>query len=132
MTAEVLKRAFEPFFTTRKSARGTGPRPQHVYGFIRQSNGFVEIRSEAGRGTAISLYLPRSDPAAVAAVPEHRRVLAKGSERILVVEDEDSVRAIVGEQLASLGYRVTLAGNADEALERLRAGRFDPCPDRAL
>ncbi|CAN5921251.1 hypothetical protein BH11PSE3_BH11PSE3_02610 [soil metagenome] len=124
MAADVVKRAFEPFFTTKEVGKGTGLGLSMVYGFIRQSNGYVELKSEIGRGTAARLYFPRSE-AATASAPQRRRALPKGSERVLVVEDEESVRAIVGEQVASLGYQVTLAGNAEEALERLRGDRFD-------
>ena len=125
MPADVLKRVFEPFFTTKEVGKGTGLGLSMVYGFIRQSNGHIEIKSEVGEGTTVSMYFPRTDPAVASAVPTRRRALQRGSERILVVEDEDEVRAIVGEQLGSLGYNVKLASNADQALELLRGNGFD-------
>jgi nitrogen-specific signal transduction histidine kinase/CheY-like chemotaxis protein len=125
MPAETVRRVFEPFFTTKEVGKGTGLGLSMVYGFIRQSNGHIEIKSEVGRGTTVSLYFPRSDPATMATAPARRLVLPRGSERILVVEDEEAVRAIVGEQLGSLGYAVKLASNADDALELLRDYSFD-------
>jgi NO-binding membrane sensor protein with MHYT domain/nitrogen-specific signal transduction histidine kinase/CheY-like chemotaxis protein len=126
MPADVLRRVFEPFYTTKEVGKGTGLGLSMVYGFIRQSNGHIEIKSQVGQGTTVSMYFPRSDPAvAAAAAPARRRAMPRGNERILVVEDEDAVRAIVGEQLGSLGYAVKLAGNADQALELLRDNDFD-------
>ena len=125
MPPETARRVFEPFFTTKEVGKGTGLGLSMVYGFIRQSNGHVEIKSEVGRGTTVSLYFPRSDPAMIPTAPARRRALPRGSERILVVEDEEAVRAIVGEQLGSLGYAVKLASNADDALELLRNYSFD-------
>src|SRR5258708_21715197 len=125
MAADVLRRVFEPFFTTKEVGKGTGLGLSMVYGFIRQSNGHIEVKSEVGQGTTVVMYFPRSDPAVAAAAPARRRALPRGSERILVVEDEDAVRAIVGEQLGSLGYDVKLASNADQALALLRDNNFD-------
>ena len=125
MPPEVLARVFEPFFTTKDVGKGTGLGLSMVYGFVKQSKGHVEIDSAVGRGTAIRLYLPRStqDEKVRAARPEVR--LARGTERILVVEDEDDVRAIVVEQLASLGYTVAQAANGPEGLTALRGAAFD-------
>jgi CheY-like chemotaxis protein len=96
-----------------------------VYGFIRQSNGHIKIYSEVGHGTTVRMYFPRSDPAGATATPVARRATPGGNERILVVEDEDAVRDIVGEQLRGLGYDVQLAGDAEQALALLRVHRFD-------
>jgi CheY-like chemotaxis protein len=125
MPADVRRRAFEPFFTTKEVGKGTGLGLSMVYGFIRQSNGHIEITSEIGRGTTVRMYFPRSDPATAAAPAPRRQAMPRGSERILVVEDEKAVRAIVGEQLGSLGYDVKLAKDADQALEFLKAHPFD-------
>ncbi len=125
MPPEVLRRVFEPFFTTKEVGKGTGLGLSMVYGFIRQSNGHIEVKSDVGRGTTVMMYFRRSDPVVAAAAPQRRRAMPRGSERILVVEDEDAVRDIVGEQLGSLGYDVKLASNADQALELLRANIFD-------
>ena len=125
MPPDVLARVFEPFFTTKEVGKGTGLGLSMVYGFIKQSKGHIEIDSAVGRGTAIRLHLPRStrgEPVR-AARPEVR--LARGTERILVVEDEEDVRAIVAEQLASLGYTVAEAGSGPEGLAALRDAAFD-------
>jgi NO-binding membrane sensor protein with MHYT domain/nitrogen-specific signal transduction histidine kinase/CheY-like chemotaxis protein len=124
MTPEVAKRAFEPFFTTKEVGKGTGLGLSMVYGFIRQSNGHIKIYSEVGQGTSVKMYFPRSEAAVPATVSSRRKVMAGGTEHILVVEDEEAVRAIVGEQLRSLGYEVKLAADADEALDQLRLHRF--------
>jgi CheY-like chemotaxis protein len=125
ISPENLARVFEPFFTTKEVGKGTGLGLSMVYGFIRQSNGHVAINSKVGQGTTVAMYFPRSEPATAAATSSRRKALPGGSERILVVEDEEAVRAVIGEQLQSLGYRVEQAGNAEQALERLSAGRFD-------
>jgi len=125
MTPEVAKRAFEPFFTTKEVGKGTGLGLSMVYGFIRQSNGHVKIYSEIGQGTSVKMYFLRSEAPAPAAAASRRKALAGGTEHILVVEDEEAVRTIVGEQLRSLGYVVKLAADADEALALLRLHRFD-------
>src|SRR5439155_21905733 len=78
-----------------------------------------------GHGTSVKMYFPRSAAAAPAPVPVRSKAPAGGNERILVVEDEEAVRAIVGEQLRSLGYDVKMAGNAEQALGLLRTHRFD-------
>jgi CheY-like chemotaxis protein len=125
MPPDIRRRAFEPFFTTKEVGKGTGLGLSMVYGFIRQSNGHIDIASETGRGTTVRMFFPRADPAE-AAVPEPRKqAMPRGTERILVVEDEKAVRAIVGEQLGSLGYDVKIARDADQALELLAAHRFD-------
>jgi NO-binding membrane sensor protein with MHYT domain/nitrogen-specific signal transduction histidine kinase/CheY-like chemotaxis protein len=125
MPPDVLKRVFEPFFTTKATGKGTGLGLSMVYGFIRQSKGHVVITSEVGRGTTVSLYFRRGAALVAAAAPSRRQALPGGSESILVVEDEESVRKIVTEQLRSLGYSVRHASNADQALDCLRAARFD-------
>lgn len=121
MTAEVAGRAFEPFFTTKEVGKGTGLGLSMVYGFARQSGGSMEIRSEPGRGTVVRLYFPRvgapqPDDAALTA----RMAAPAGSETILVVEDDDMVRAYVERQLKELGYRVIVARDGRAALEILR------------
>ena len=125
MPPDVVKRAFEPFFTTKPVGKGTGLGLSMVYGFIRQSNGHIKIYSEVGEGTTVKMYFPRSGALASASAPARDKPLIGGTERILVVEDEETVRAIVGEQLRGLGYDVQLAGDADQALALLRSHRFD-------
>ena len=125
MPSDIMKRAFEPFFTTKEVGKGTGLGLSMVYGFIRQSNGHIKIYSEEGHGTSVKMHFPRSAAVVPAPTPVRSKPPAGGSERILVVEDEEAVRAIVGEQLHSLGYDVKLAGHAEEALALLRLHQFD-------
>jgi len=125
MPPDVVKRAFEPFFTTKPVGKGSGLGLSMVYGFIRQSNGHIKIYSEVGQGTAVKMYFPRSGPLAATVGTARLESPPGGNERILVVEDEGAVRAIVGEQLRGLGYQVWLAGDAEQALALLRARKFD-------
>ncbi|MBP6767989.1 MAG: response regulator [Reyranella sp.] len=121
MTQEVLSRAFEPFFTTKEVGKGTGLGLSMVYGFVKQSKGHVAIYSEPGHGTVVTLYLPRADREQAKVVTRELHVPC-GTERVLVVEDEDQVRAIVVGQLSSLGDAVTEASNGKIALGKLKAG----------
>ncbi len=129
MTQEVLSRAFEPFFTTKEVGKGTGLGLSMVYGFAKQSKGHVAIYSEFGHGTVVTLYLPRADRQDTEKPMIQDLHVPRGTERVLVVEDEDQVRAIVVGQLSSLGYRVIEASNGEVALEKLRA---DPAVDLLL
>jgi two-component system, NtrC family, sensor kinase len=120
MPKDVIERAFEPFFTTKESGQGTGLGLSQVYGFVKQSGGHVKIYSEAGEGTTIKIYLPRffgkaSATEENAAAPSRSR----SGESVLVVEDDTDVRDYVVETLASLGYKVFEAGEAEIALRLL-------------
>ncbi len=125
MTPEVIERAFEPFFTTKPVGQGTGLGLSMLYGFIRQSRGHVRIFSEVGRGTTFRLYLPRGgrraeDVAAVARALAPSRVGA--GERVLVVEDEPAVRALIIETLTDLGFSALQAQDGPAALHIVRGG----------
>jgi two-component system, NtrC family, sensor kinase len=120
MPKDVIERAFEPFFTTKESGQGTGLGLSQVYGFVKQSGGHVKIYSEAGEGTTIKIYLPRffgkaSATEENAAAPSRSR----SGESVLVVEDDTDVRGYVVETLASLGYKVFEAAEAEIALRLL-------------
>ena len=128
MTDDVRLRVFEPFFTTKDIGKGSGLGLAQVYGFAKQSRGSVCIDSEVGRGTAIALYLPRSEHAASGRqhhlVDLHRpRLRHRDEGRILLVEDDDEVAALVSEMLRQLGYEVTRAASAAAALGALADGR---------
>ena len=120
--AEILGRVFDPFFTTKPVGKGTGLGLSMVYGFAKQSGGHIKIYSEEGHGTAVRLYLPKAkrlaDVAETKAVTDDAQLAGKG-EVVLVVEDNDDVRAIVTRHLGELGYRVLLATNAAEAINVL-------------
>jgi signal transduction histidine kinase/ActR/RegA family two-component response regulator len=120
MSPDVIERAFEPFFTTKEVGAGTGLGLSMVYGFIKQSNGHIKIYSEVGHGTTIRLYLPRGEGGDAAARSAGADAMPRGHERILLVEDDDLVRAAVHDQLASLGYRVSQAANGPAGLRLLR------------
>ena len=111
-----LTKVFEPFFTTKEVGKGTGLGLSMVYGFIKQSKGYVRICSEVGRGTTIKLYLPCTCGTAEAALVRNKVTIPGGIERILVVEDEPLVRASVVRQLQSLGYTVSEASNGEDGI----------------
>ena len=122
MTPEVLNRVFEPFFTTKPEGKGTGLGLAQVYGFVKQSGGHIKIYSEVGEGTTVKIYLPRTRRAQDAADSASQQMVQGGSERILVVEDDEGVRAAVIDMLTDLGYRVQRAENAEGALKLLEGG----------
>ncbi len=123
MDAETQARAFDPFFTTKDVGKGTGLGLSQVYGFCRQSGGYAEIESFPGRGATVRMFLPRqSAPFAERAEPsEASFVGAGGRESILLVEDDDGVRAFASETLRDLGYRVAEASSGRAALSILDA-----------
>jgi PAS domain S-box-containing protein len=121
MTEDAVSRAFEPFFTTKPVGEGTGLGLSQVYGFVKQSGGHVKIYSEVGHGTSVKIYLPRlrdairvETPDEVVSAPE-----AAEEETILVLEDDDDVRAYSVEILRELGYRVIEAHDGPSALRLL-------------
>ncbi|HVI88512.1 MAG TPA: response regulator, partial [Dongiaceae bacterium] len=118
MTPEVVERAMEPFFTTKGEGKGTGLGLSMVYGFIKQSGGRVQINSEPGKGTVISLFLPRANQDS-ATSPNDQRLSAtapRGSETILIVEDNPSLRPVVKGLLEGLGYKTIEAETGAQAL----------------
>jgi PAS domain S-box-containing protein len=117
MTDEVKRRAIEPFYTTKDIDKGTGLGLSQVYGFARQSNGQLEIESEPGKGTTVRIYLPRaSDDAERATLPKGGAKERPGTPSVLVVEDDPDVLDVTIETVRSLGYQVSSAPNALEAL----------------
>jgi PAS domain S-box-containing protein len=122
MDKATLERIFEPFFTTKEVGKGTGLGLSQVYGFVRQSGGHVKVYSELGEGTTVKVYLPRHsgaeahvDDASQSQAPAH----ATGTETILVVEDDEALRAYTVEMLGELGYRVLTAPSGAAALDLL-------------
>lgn len=125
MSKETLAHIFEPFFTTKGEGKGTGLGLSTVYGIIKQSGGHISVYSELGEGTVFRLYFPPAREAAVAAksaAPPTRP--AKGV-RVLVVDDDDSVRRIVGVMLTQHGHEAVLVANLNEALEACEGRAFD-------
>ena len=124
MTREVMERAFDPFFTTKPVGRGSGLGLSMVFGFVKQSGGHVKIYSEPGQGTSVKIYLPRApvqdQPAAAAA--ERDEPIRRGTERILLVEDEDLVREHLTTVLTDLGYTVAAFADGPSLLRDLDGG----------
>jgi CheY-like chemotaxis protein len=125
MSAEVLKRCCEPFFTTKDVGAGSGLGLSMVYGFLKQSDGHLTIASAPGAGTTVSLYLPwagveklPSEPSALLSP----QVLPRGAETVVVVEDDPLVRRYVCQQVAAFGYAVIECADAAAALAVLRRG----------
>jgi|GEM_PF-4317953 len=127
MSPEILQRACDPFFTTKETGRGSGLGLSMVFGFARQSGGFVDMDSELGRGTSIHLYLPRAkrvEPALrESRRPGHR--IVGGSEGVLVVEDDPLVRELVLGYLEDLGYNASTAETGVDALDFLTCDARD-------
>lgn len=120
MPPEIVSRVIEPFFTTKEGGHGTGLGLSMVYGFVRQSGGQLTIYSEVGIGTTVNLYFPRDRSAPeTSGVAEAVADLPTGTERILLVEDDNRLRDRTERALAALGYRVETAVNGVSAVDML-------------
>jgi PAS domain S-box-containing protein len=119
---DIIDHVFEPFFTTKPEGQGTGLGLSMVYGFVRQSGGHVKIYSEVGFGTTVRLYLPRVTESEDLETDTEPALVSGGTETVLVVEDDEDVRATVVEMLSSLGYRVLKARDAAGALAIVESG----------
>jgi CheY-like chemotaxis protein len=118
MDAETKSHLFEPFFTTKEKGRGTGLGLSTSYGIIKQNHGEIEVESQPGLGTSFSIYLPKVDePVSPEVTREIQQRPQRGSETIMVVEDEDGVRKVVVEMLEQQGYHVLTANSGPAALE---------------
>ncbi len=122
--ADIVEKIWEPFFSTKEVGKGTGLGLSTVYGIVKQTGGFIFCDSEMGKGTTFSIYLPRHypkpvDPALIVAKAEakEKRADHTGKGRILLVEDEDAVRAFAVRALSSRGYTVVEANSGESALE---------------
>ena len=121
MSRDVIDRVFEPFFTTKEVGHGTGLGLSMVYGFVKQSRGHVTLYSEVGHGTTVKLYFPRfSGTQSAPEIVEIAGAPASRGEVILLVEDNDDVRAYSSMVLGELGYAVIEAAEAEAALRALR------------
>jgi CheY-like chemotaxis protein len=123
---DVLPKVFDPFFTTKDSDKGTGLGLSQVHGFVHVSNGTVAITSTLGKGTAVTLYFPRSVQSVETASSAAPISLPRGEGRILVVDDNPEVANVGAALLEQLGYKVKTANGAAAALSELKnGGRYD-------
>jgi len=118
MSAETVAHIFEPFFTTKGGGKGTGLGLATTYGIVKQSGGYIWVYSEPGQGTTFKVYLPRFDEEAEIGTRVKARVtVPKGSETILLVEDDEAVRELTEMVLQSYGYNVLVAEDPAHAQE---------------
>jgi signal transduction histidine kinase len=125
MTPDIVARAAEPFFTTKEVGKGTGLGLSQVYGFAKQSDGFLSIESRPEMGTTVSLYLPRVEGTEVETEARAEEAPICGNETVLIVEDDDGVRGVAVEALSSCGYQTREARSGIEALEVLKNEAID-------
>ncbi|MBI4271750.1 MAG: GAF domain-containing protein [Candidatus Rokubacteria bacterium] len=123
MDEATLAHMFEPFFTTKLPGHGTGLGLSTVYGIVQQSDGFIDATSVPGAGTTFRIYLPGTEEAAAAALPAAPAPPARGTETVLLVEDDDDVRDLTQDVLAQHGYRVLTARDSREALQMVERHR---------
>ena len=116
MDAATLAKAFEPFFTTKEKGKGTGLGLSSVYGTIKSHNGYIELKSEPGKGTRAEIYLPLTQSLEQKTFTTPGRI-SKGRGTVLFVDDEDIVREMASEMIKELGYSVITARDGQEALE---------------
>jgi two-component system, cell cycle sensor histidine kinase and response regulator CckA len=116
MDKETQSRIFEPFFTTKEKGKGTGLGLSTVYGIVKQSGGYVMVQSEENRGSTFHIYLPRAEGVAEKHAPPVAAAALGGTETLLLVEDEESVRQLVRDTLTAKGYRVVEAENGEAGM----------------
>ena len=127
MQEDVLRRALDPFFTTKAEGRGAGLGLSAIDNFVKEAGGFMWIESRPGAGTTVTLYLPRAvETGTVSHAPTHRDDLPRGNGQVvLVVEDDDEVREVTLKRVEALGYVAEEARSAADARARLAAGGVD-------
>ena len=123
MSPDLAERIFEPFFTTKEPGKGTGLGLSMVFGFMKQSGGHIELQSQLGAGTTLSLYFPRAKELGSESQTRVNMPISKREGTILVVEDNTSLRKTVARQLTGVGYQTIEAPEAESAMKVLRSGR---------
>jgi len=125
MDQETQKKIFDPFFTTKEMSRGTGLGLASAYGILKNHDGFIEVSSEAGKGSTFSVYLPASHDKIVALQePSHHKTL-NGTETILLVDDEDMIIHVASGMLKKLGYEVISATSGEKAVDIYKVKKND-------
>lgn len=122
ISPDLVDKVFDPFFTTKPEGKGTGLGLSMVHGFVKQSGGHIKIYTEVGQGTAVRIYLPRNRNVEDAVDEIKSGPAVGGTERILVVEDDNDVRDTVVGILSELGYEILQARNAEAALAIIESG----------
>jgi PAS domain S-box-containing protein len=131
MDEEIKERIFDPFFTTKPTGLGTGLGMAMIYGLVKQQEGYIDIESDVGQGTAVSLYFPLAVDEGVGEAEEEQEAgTRRGTETILLVEDEDAIRRAAKRLLEKVGYTVLLAADGEEALEVF--GRYEDDVDLVI
>jgi len=127
MDAATAERIFEPFFTTKEMGKGTGLGLATVYGVVKQHDGFIHLYSEPGKGTTFRIYLPASKGSAEPREQKRDEQIPRGTETILLAEDNEGLQEAAKEMLERLGYRVIVASNGTDAVQLFTSdpGRFD-------
>src|SRR5467141_3326774 len=125
MTAATLARVFEPFFTTKPLGVGTGLGMSMAYGLVKQHKGFVHLYSEVGQGTTVKVYFPALRDQGMSEVETPDEGLPGGTEAILLVEDDQTMRVAAQQLLSKVGYRVFTAVDGEQGLDAFRAHRAD-------
>jgi len=120
MDAAIQQKTFDPFFTTKEVGKGTGLGLSTVHGIVKEHGAHIQVESEPGIGTSFVIYWPTIDPEPQSISDEKAEPLPRGSETILVVEDEVTVKEMIKGVLQAQGYRVVCAGSAEEAQELFR------------
>ncbi|MGC1453862.1 MAG: PAS domain S-box protein [Nitrospirota bacterium] len=123
MDQQTRERIFDPFFTTKDVGKGTGLGLAMVYGIIKQHNGFIEVESEIGRGTTLKIYLPIAQGATEETQSSDLPAVKRGTETILVAEDDETVRNFITTILTQFGYSVIQAENGEDAVKKFMANR---------
>ena len=116
MSKNVMDRIFDPFFTTKEVGKGTGLGLATVYGIVKQHNGYIFVYSEPGKGTTFKIYLPATHEKSLGTHPVKSATAPRGSETVLVADDEPAIRNLVLDVLRPLGYHVLIAASGEEAL----------------
>jgi PAS domain S-box-containing protein len=123
MDQDTASRIFDPFFTTKETDKGTGLGLAMVYGIIKQLNGYIEVKSELGKGTTFLIYLPLTQESKTITETSNKAVAKGGAETILVAEDDERLRKLYLTILSGQGYNIILASDGDDAIRQFKDNR---------